>query len=90
MATVMLEGKADIRFIQQMLGHAKLTTTQLYTPVSIPLLKAFHIATHPAARPSYPPAGETGAPVSAGPDSTHERDLADAPAGLLPRARSGA
>jgi len=50
MATVMLEGGADIRFIQQMLGHAKLTTTQLYTHVSIPQLQAVHAATHPAAR----------------------------------------
>ena len=50
MATLMLEGGADIRFIQQMLGHAKLTTTQLYTHVSIPQLQAVHAATHPAAR----------------------------------------
>jgi integrase/recombinase XerD len=33
-----------------MLGHAKLTTTQLYTHVSIPQLQAVHAATHPAAR----------------------------------------
>ena len=50
MATVMLEGGADIRFIQQMLGHAKLTTTQLYTHVAIPQLQAVHAVTPPAAR----------------------------------------
>jgi len=50
MATLMLEGGADIRFIQQMLGHAKLETTQIYTQVSIRQLKEIHDATHPAAR----------------------------------------
>lgn len=50
MATLMLEGGADIRFIQQMLGHAKLTTTQIYTHVSVRMLKEIHSATHPGAR----------------------------------------
>jgi integrase/recombinase XerD len=50
MATLMLEGGADIRFIQQMLGHAKLETTQIYTQVSIRKLKEIHAATHPGAR----------------------------------------
>ncbi len=50
MATLMLEGGADIRFIQQMLGHAKLETTQIYTQVSIRQLKEIHAATHPGAR----------------------------------------
>ncbi len=49
-ATLMLEGGADIRYIQQMLGHAKLETTQIYTRVSIQKLKAIHDATHPGAR----------------------------------------
>lgn len=48
MATLMLENGADIRFIQQMLGHAKLETTQIYTRVSIRQLKDVHSATHPA------------------------------------------
>jgi integrase/recombinase XerD len=48
MATLMLENGADIRFIQQMLGHAKLETTQIYTQVSIRKLKEIHTATHPA------------------------------------------
>ena len=50
MATLMLEGGADIRFIQQMLGHAKLETTQIYTQVSIRQLKAIHSTTHPGAK----------------------------------------
>lgn len=48
MATLMLEGGADIRYIQQMLGHARLETTDVYTQVSIRTLKAVHAATHPA------------------------------------------
>ena len=48
MATLMLENGADIRYIQAMLGHAKLDTTQIYTQVSIKKLKDIHTATHPA------------------------------------------
>lgn len=47
MATLMLENGADIRFIQAMLGHAELSTTQIYTQVSIRMLKQIHSATHP-------------------------------------------
>jgi integrase/recombinase XerD len=50
MATLMLENGADIRYIQQMLGHADLKSTQIYTHVSIRQLKLIHAATHPAAR----------------------------------------
>lgn len=50
MATAMLEGGADVRFVQEMLGHASLETTQLYTRVTIEKLKAVHTATHPGAR----------------------------------------
>jgi integrase/recombinase XerD len=49
MATLMLEGGADVRFIQEMLGHARLDTTQIYTRVSIRMLKQIHAASHPAA-----------------------------------------
>ncbi len=49
MATVMLEGGADIRYIQQMLGHANITSTQVYTQVSLRTLAAVHAATHPGA-----------------------------------------
>ena len=47
-ATHMLEGGADIRFIQQLLGHESLETTSIYTQVSIEQLKAVHAKTHPA------------------------------------------
>lgn len=49
MATLMLEGGADIRFIQEMLGHADLQSTQVYTQVAIRKLKKIHTATHPGA-----------------------------------------
>ena len=50
MATLMLEGGADIRFIQQMLGHSKLSTTQIYAHVSVKALKEVHTRTHPGAK----------------------------------------
>lgn len=50
MATLMLEGGADIRFIQMMLGHEELTSTQIYTQVAINKLKEVHSLTHPGAK----------------------------------------
>ena len=47
MATHMLDNGADIRFIQAMLGHADLSTTEVYTRVSIEKLSDIHRATHP-------------------------------------------
>jgi integrase/recombinase XerD len=47
-ATHMLEGGADIRFIQAMLGHTSLETTEIYTHVSIDKLIEVHKATHPS------------------------------------------
>ena len=47
-ATHMLENGADIRYIQSLLGHAKLDTTQIYTQVTLAKLKEVHTATHPA------------------------------------------
>ena len=46
-ATLMLDNGADIRFIQQMLGHASILTTEIYTHVSIVKLKQIHEMTHP-------------------------------------------
>ena len=53
-ATLMLESGADIRFIQEMLGHAYITTTQRYTRVSIGALQKVYAKTHPSAQ--RPPA----------------------------------
>jgi len=47
-ATHMLENGADIRYIQALLGHSDLSTTEVYTRVSILQLKAVHDRTHPA------------------------------------------
>ncbi|MFC1850388.1 tyrosine-type recombinase/integrase [candidate division CSSED10-310 bacterium] len=47
MATAMLENGADIRYIQMILGHASLNTTQVYTKVTIVKLKEVHARTHP-------------------------------------------
>jgi hypothetical protein len=49
MATLMLENGADMRYIQEMLGHADLQRTQIYTQVSIGRLKRIQEATHPGA-----------------------------------------
>jgi integrase/recombinase XerD len=47
-ATHMLDNGADVRYIQALLGHANLETTEIYTHVSIEKLQQIHAATHPA------------------------------------------
>jgi integrase/recombinase XerD len=72
MATLMLEGGADVRYVQEMLGHAKLETTKIYTRVSIQALREVHAATHPGAKLERGPALKKTRPDD---DPEAEREL---------------
>lgn len=49
-ATLMLEGGADLRYVQAMLGHKHLSTTEIYTRVAIKKLQQIHEMAHPGAK----------------------------------------
>jgi integrase/recombinase XerD len=63
MATRMLENGADLRYIQDMLGHADISTTTLYTRVSISALRTVYERTHPGR--SMPPRDADADPATA-------------------------
>ena len=49
-ATALLEGGADIRFVQDFLGHSQMRATEIYTHVTLTKFKAVYEACHPGAR----------------------------------------
>lgn len=78
-ATLMLDHGADLRFVQAMLGHADITSTQVYTHVALKKLKEVYERAHPGAHLSRRPGAGEGdvaekvPPVEGEPDELLER-----------------
>jgi len=88
-ATDMHRGGADIRYVQEMLGHARLETTQIYTHVNIQALTAIHARTHPhgllhSDQHTHVPHSAPATPETKNPTQTTDSPSHPAPPLLLP------